>query len=374
MIDYKKIIENDYEEEIYKEKAKAVEKYLSDFKSADFWKIVKRVGGSERRMLRLIDQMVQNEIISFDKDKKLFYSKGSSYEQSYCHFCNGDRVTTDIFDDKLEILKKIWKNKPLPTFLFDQRPVNMNTSLKRASYFLNRGDLIENAIVFLGDDDLTSIAVALLPIKCNITVLDVDKRIIEYINFVSKKHNLNHLKALEFNVNEDVPKKLRNKFDVLFTDPTPEKIPFTVFMNKSVELLKKKNSILYTSIYSSAMKKTIELQRIINKMNMLITDVVPEFTEYKAIYDLYTQNDIEIMKKYNIFYDEKSICFTESMFRLEILHNTKTIDITYNGSDLFGKATKRVIKDINKDIEKENAYLKNVSEKLIDEATTKFEG
>lgn len=374
MIDYQKIIENDYEEKIYVEKRKEIEKYLSNFKSADFWQIVKRVGGSERRMLRLIDQMVENKIIFFDKHTKRFYLKDTFYEQTYCHICNGDRVTTDIFEGKLEILKEIWENKPLPTFLFDQRPVNMKTSLKRASYFLNRGDLVENEIVFLGDDDLTSIAVALLPIKCNITVLDVDKRLIEYINFIAEKYNLKNIKAFEFNVNNDVPRKLKNRFDILFTDPTPEKIPFTVFMNKSIELLKKEGSILYTSIYSSAMEKTIELQKIINEMNMLITDIIPEFSEYKAIYDLYTQNDIKIMEKYNIDYDEKSICFTESMFRLEISHNTKPINIVYNGNDLFGKATKRVIEDINKDIEKENAYLKEVSKKLIEEATTKFEG
>lgn len=62
------------------------------------------------------------------------------------------------------------------------------------------------------------------------------------------------------------------------------------------------------------------------------------------------------------------------MFRLEISHDTKPINIIYNGNDLFGKATKRVIEDINKDIEKKNAYLEEVSKKLIEEATTKFEG
>lgn len=373
MIDYSKVIENDFEEEIYKCKFNEVISYLNQFKCADFWTIIKRVGGSERRMLRLLNQMVEENDIFFDNDKHMFYIKNIKYIQKFCPTCNGDRVIINQCDDKRELLKKIWKQKPLPTFLFDQRPVNMKTSLKRASYFLNRGDLIDKNIVLLGDDDLTSIAIAIQNVNCNITVLDADKRLINYINEVAFDNGFANLKAYEFNVNDRVPDELKNKFDTLFTDPTPERTPFTIFMNCAIDLLRNSRSIIYTSIYSSAMAKTIDLQRVINEMNLLITDVIPEFSEYKAIYELYTESDLEIMKKFCIDYNENSICFTESMFRLEVIPETKRLNITYNGRDLFGKATKRAIKDINNDLEKENDYLIKLSQKLIEDADKKFE-
>ena len=64
MIDLNNVIENDIEYEIYKLKISEIEKYLKTFGKTGFWDIVKNVGGSERRMLRLINEMEKEGIIS----------------------------------------------------------------------------------------------------------------------------------------------------------------------------------------------------------------------------------------------------------------------------------------------------------------------
>ena len=130
-------------------------------------------------------------------------------------------------------------------------------------------------------------------------------------------------------------------------DPTPEKIPFTVFTNFGIKILNCKSAVGYISIYSSAMNKSIEIQKVINKMNFLMTDIIPKFTEYDFVEHTYTKRDKELLKKYNL--NKKPICFNESLIRVEKTERTKPIKITYKKSDLFGKATKRVIKDFNKD-------------------------
>lgn len=370
MINYEKIIENDFEKEIYENKYMQILEYINQFGFVSFNEIIKRIGGSERRMLRLLDEMCENKDIVYDNSILKFgiYNQNTNFVPQYCSNCNGDRVEIEnLFKDKISILNEIWEKKPIPTFYFDQRPVNMRTTLKRVSYLLTRGDLINKKIVLLGDDDLTSLAIALTSIPCEIVALDVDTRLVDYINDVARKYKLNNLQAFYFNALDDISNELKNEFDVLMTDPTPEKIPFTVFMNKAIELTKKTNSIIYTSIYSSAMKKDISLQEVITNMNLLITDIIPEFTEYKAIYSLYSENDINLMKKYNIKYDDRSICFTESLFRMEKTINTKKLSIQYKGEDIFGKATKRVISDNSLDpkhIKRDEEYLNKVGEEL----------
>lgn len=349
-INYNKIIENDFEKKIYEQKHQELIDYLTTFGPTNFWTIIKEVGGSERRMMRLINEMLlNNELI---------------YQNSKFNIPNNEKKYHSIDYDKLtDELKLIWEQKPIPTFLFDQRPVTLRTTIERVKYFLKRNDIYNKNIVFLGDDDLTSIALALTGVTCQITVLDIDERLIKFIKEIARKHSLN-ITAITFNALEEVPKQLKHQFDCLITDPTPEAIPFTIFMNDALDLLKKDNGIIYTSIYSSAMEETLALQKIITKMNLYITEIIPKFTEYQAIYELYKPADLEFIKEYHINIDENSICFTESLFRLKLTNKTKKIKISYQGQDVFGKATKRVIKDKNNDLTQNDQYLNKVEQEL----------
>lgn len=366
MINLNNVIENDIEYEIYKSKINEIEKYLKTFGKTGFWDIIKNVGGSERRMLRLINEMEKEGIISFDKKSSSFYLTGDDKKKhdSYkCHKCNGSCIEIDKFSRLDNILDEIWENKPLPTLLFDQRPVTRNTSLKRVAYLLTKNDVYNKNIVFLGDDDLTSICLGLINKDCNITVLDADKRLINYINKVAKEKKLK-IKAYEYNVMDEVPKEFLKKFDTLMTDPTPEKIPFTIFTNSAIDLTKD-DGIIYTSIYSTAMSKNLDLQKTITDMNLYITEMIPCFTHYQYIYKLYRDSDIDLINKYNIKFDDDSICFTETLFRLEKTGKTKKIIIKYSGKDLMGKATKRAVSNPEEEVAKEDDYINELRELII---------
>ena len=358
-IDYDEVIENPIELNIYKKKHDEIIDYLRTFSFTDFFTIVNNVGGSERRMMRLINQMVENGELVVNNNKFDIPNNYNKYK--------------DIDFDYIEKeIKKIIGNRPLPTLLFDQRPVTYKTTVNRVKYMLGSNDVYSKKIVFLGDDDLTSIALALTKVDCEIEVLDIDKRLIEYINEISKKYDLN-IKTRVYNALDDTPKNLLHKFDVVATDPTPEKIPFTLFMNNAINLAKGKDSIIYTSIYSSAMDETLDLQKVITDMNLYITDMIPGFTKYKAIYGLYSQKDIDFIKKYDIKIDDDSICFTETQFRMKITDKTKKIKITYKIDNIFGKATKRVLKDDNCDIaEHDDNYLKDVKKDFIKNSNKEY--
>lgn len=374
MINYKKVIENDFELNLYISKVEEIEKYLETFGKSTFWEIVKNVGGSERRLLRLLDEMTKEKIIKYDNKNLCFYlkNKNGKHKNYKCPYCDGSTILLGELSKYKKNLKKIWESKPKPTLLFDQRPVTMDTSLKRCAYLLSKNDVYNKKIIFLGDDDLTSICLAMINKNCEITVIDADQRLIDYINKVAQQNNF-RIKAYVVNVMDNIPNKLKGKYDVLMTDPTPEKIPFIVFTNFAIDLLKE-NGILYTSIYSSAMEKKIELQKVITNMNLFITEMIPNFTNYQSIYELYRKSDIELFNNYGITLDEQSICFTETLFRLEKTNKTKKIPIKYNGHEMMGKATKRVVNNKDNEVAEESEYLNNVRNNIIEQEKTFFEG
>ena len=353
------VIENDFEERLYISKIDEIINYLKTFGGKTFFEIIRNVGGSERRMLRLINEMVVDGVIYF-KEGKFYINENGLHNEYICPTCHGKRVYDN--SDVKRVLEEIWQSKPVPTLLFDQRPVTLDTTINRVLYLLSKNDIAGKDVVFLGDDDLTSLALALYYKNTNITVLDVDKRLVDFINEVSRKYNLNVV-AHEYNVIDYLDKKYKNKYDVVMTDPTPERVPFTIFMNACIHLLKE-DGIVYTSIYSSAMEKNMDLQKVITDMNLYITDIIPNFTEYQSIYGLFNSNDIELLKKYNIEINANSICFTESLFRMVKDRNTKPIKINYRLEDIFGKATKRVMNDKNMDLDN-NEYLDQVYEDFM---------
>ncbi len=360
-INYNEIIENDFEEPIYKHLSQQILYFLNINNGCSFWDIIHYVGGSERRVVRLLDQMEKLSMIHIENDR---FSVNNGHKFfNICSTCHGKMVDTKNFDKKITAkFIDIYSKKPAPTFIFDQRPVTYETTINRVMYMINRMDIVGKDVVMLGDDDLTGIALGLFGFSKSIVVLDIDKRIVDYTNLIAKQFDLN-IKAILFDATKDIPRELKNRFDTLLFDPTPEPIPFGIFLNTAIELCKP-SSTIYTSIYSTAMEFNYEMQKVIEKRNLHITDMLPHWTDYKNIDNLYRQSDLKLFEKYKIKLDD-GICFTETFIRMIKTQKTKTVKMQINQSDLLGKATKRVLKDSKEDVEiKNNKYLDSCLEKL----------
>lgn len=115
-INFKNIIENDFEEEIYRNYELDIIRYLKEYGKTCFWDIIKNVGGSERRMIRLLHEMVTIDEIAFDENTETFYIENEVdiLNSCICDACKGKRVTIDGFNNKIKMIEEIWKQKPCP--------------------------------------------------------------------------------------------------------------------------------------------------------------------------------------------------------------------------------------------------------------------
>lgn len=372
-IDYNEVVERPTELELYKALNHKLLDYLERSGPSTLWELVRFVGGSDRRILRLLDQMVQVGLVSF-ANGYLASTSGTNVPISsgevLCPTCQGKMVVLNGSMQRVsKIMAEIYRRRPKPTFVFDQRPVTLATTLRRVSYLIWRGDLQGKHIAVIGDDDLTSLAIALTGMARSISVFDIDERLIAFLKQEATAFDL-PLDIVHADLTQDIPSKYSHKFDVFLTDPTPTQIPFTLFVNTGIRLLKRGPChVGYASMYSSGMEKSLALQEVLNSMRLLITDLIPYFTEYEFLQETYSLADMKLLERYSLGPD--SLSFFEHMVRFETTNETNTVLLKFTLKDMFGSATERVLADLNKDptiisgTDEDKSYIRNAAAAMI---------
>lgn len=138
-------------------------------------------------------------------------------------------------------ITNILNERPEPDFALDQSHATPNTVINRSLYLLKRGALEGRKIIFLGDDDATSLAVGLLNLAEKITVIDIDPNIIDFLSKSASNLSLTNYNVIPYDLREPCPTNVINEYDVVVTDP-----PYT---NEGLRLfLKRTQQVLRTSI------------------------------------------------------------------------------------------------------------------------------
>ncbi len=351
-IDWSIIVEDKSELSLYKKVLDDILYYLNCNSRATFQQIVKFVNGSDRRVLRLLDQLVEYNIIYFDYP--FFYSREEEDINSLtpdsvrCPSCHSHMISLDNGLDRVsKIMQKIFESRIEPTFVFDQRPVNWQTSVRRVGYMILRGDIKGKEIAVLGDDDLTSIALALTGLAKRVTLFEIDKRITNLVRKLSLEYGFD-IEVVDVDLTDGISDEYHYRYDVYTTDPTPTKAPFSTFTDQALLLLKKEEGCIgYSSIYPSCKVLSIDIQKILTEMDFMITDLIPYFTQYDFIEHTYSDGDKTLLSKYAS--TEEKISFYEYLLRCETTKDTHILGLDFEQEDIIGTATKRVLENPNAD-------------------------
>lgn len=163
------------------------------------------------------------------------YEQGYKVEESLWSPIEDSR-----FRKLVGLIKSCQERRPAPKREYDQFYATPETTARRAAFLNFFGDIHGKRLMFLGDDDLTSVAVTNYGMAKEIMVLDIDERILKAIKAVSAEQDFK-VKTLAYDARNELPGSLRKRFDVVFTDPpyTPEGIK--LFACRSVEALDLKN-------------------------------------------------------------------------------------------------------------------------------------
>ncbi|GAG37519.1 unnamed protein product, partial [marine sediment metagenome] len=82
----------------------------------------------------------------------------------------------------LNKIKEFLKNRPIPEYALDQSHADFSTVIKKTLYLVKKGDIEGRKIIFLGDDDIISISIGLTGLAKEITIVDIDDRILDFLS------------------------------------------------------------------------------------------------------------------------------------------------------------------------------------------------
>ncbi|MBY9020962.1 MAG: adenosylmethionine decarboxylase [Candidatus Lokiarchaeota archaeon] len=206
-----------------------------------------------------------------------------------------DLSLTEIPEEFASISKieKILENRPEPDFALDQSHAISSTVINRALYLLKKGDIEGRKILFLGDDDATSLAIGLLNIAAEITVIDIDPNVIKFLSEGAKTLSLKNYNVLTHDLRKSSPESVLNNYDIVVMDPPYTNEGLRLFLKRAKQVLKtsvniegKEHKVIGKKcLLCFGNKPPNEMQQIQSSIldhGFIIKELIPYFNIYKG--------------------------------------------------------------------------------------------
>ena len=185
----------------------------------------------------------------------------------------------------VEKLDTLLSSRPTPDFSLDQSHAETPTIAMRVAYLYEHDGMEGKELLFLGDDDLTSLATIIFAKEFGlqlgtVAVVDVDKRILAFI-----AESCNYLgcdiDTFCLDLREDIPADLANTFDVFVTDPPYTLDGLSLFIARGIEALKPGvGRQCFLSYGSKNPSDSVKVYSSIVSMGLAIQEVIPQFNRY----------------------------------------------------------------------------------------------
>ena len=322
-----------------------LERFLSllyDLQPIDLWDYINRSDQYIRVILSLLYALERNEYIRVDGDgkigltrlgikfvKKLSIKKSVRPFRRVKPYCG--LQLTPKFKEVLNTIKMLYK-EVIPQNRYDQAPLVPEAAVYKAAYAIYKNDITNKSVVCIGDDDLTSIILALSRAPKRVLVVDIDKYLLETIEEYAQKHNL-PIETHRQDLRKPIPKHLTGQFDVFITEPSDTVSGITLFTSRGVEFLKKQAGMIgYCGVSLTACPPLglLEMQKNFTKMNLLITDRIPKYSDYPP--HRTELKHVEVPDCYDDFYPPKKVWYISDLLRLKTTKKTRPLFKEYKGS------------------------------------------
>jgi N4-bis(aminopropyl)spermidine synthase len=197
----------------------------------------------------------------------------------------------------LSRLTQMLRGRPAPEFHLDQVAAMPETLLRRATLLDARYDLGGRRVAFLGDHDLTSLALMLVNPEVDIVVCDIDDRILEFVARAAERSGAKvEVYFADFRVG--LPSTVRGMADLAFIDPpyTPEGVE--LFAQRSVEALRDADHgrIAIAYGYGGQPGLGLKVQDALGRLRLVYEAVIPAFNRYDGAEAIGRASDLYILR------------------------------------------------------------------------------
>lgn len=227
----------------------------------------------------LVRKAYLEQLVKFDNRKIYFTTNDIDLDKADFQFLHLEDA--EYSTENIELAKQIIEKRDFDPSLEYYQSYNTFDSLKRRFKVMGHNNDIEGkSVIFLGDDELYSVFYALNANAKEIAVVDIDDRILNYIEELNKEYGL-EIKTYKVNLLEGIPKELYNRFDVFFVSGLKDLGGLMVFITTGLVSLKeegkKSGYFVYYEYENDKLKVPYEhqLQQRLIEMNCYIDTMIP---------------------------------------------------------------------------------------------------
>ncbi|MGH7807750.1 MAG: bis-aminopropyl spermidine synthase family protein, partial [Thermodesulfobacteriota bacterium] len=136
-------------------------------------------------------------------------------------------------------------------------------------------------IIILGDDDLISVAFGLSGFAKGITVVEIDKRLTDFIQETADKEGF-RVNVQTFDLRHPLPKEHTKRYDTFLTDPPETLKAADAFIGRGIAALRAPGAAGYFGFTrrEASLNKWYDVQKLLLRYRIVFTDMIHNFNEY----------------------------------------------------------------------------------------------
>lgn len=185
-------------------------------------------------------------------------------------------------DDLVDRLRPLLAVAPTPDRHLDHVPATAESVARRATWLADELWLPGATVAFVGDHDLTSLAVAMTVPDVRVVVVDLDARLLDLLavrlGALGVEHELHHL-----DLRDPLPDGLRAVADVFVTDPPYTPNGAALFVARGLAMLRGEvhaRGLLAYGYGEELPTLGLKVQRAVQSLEVVFEQVLPRFGRY----------------------------------------------------------------------------------------------
>lgn len=213
--------------------------------TADAWQVAGRANVPFAELVDILQKLRRADLIAFDRSELRLTPAGAAFageihvtptQNVTCKECGGSGFEFGPFHEAYDRFVPLLAKRPPAEATYDQGALVADSVFRRLSMMYSKGDVADQKILLLGDDDLLSIALALTGLPREIVVVEIDVRLCDFIERVARENDLS-LRVICQDARDRLPADLRAQFDTFVTDPSETIQGLLLFVEKGLAML-----------------------------------------------------------------------------------------------------------------------------------------
>ncbi len=258
----------------------------------DAWQVAGRANVPFADLMDILQQLRERGIVELRGSQLLLTRLGAELARALhvtcaepvtCQTCAGSGFEFEPFAQPYAEFVPLLAQRPPAEATYDQGALTAESVFRRLALMYSKGDVGDQSILLLGDDDLLSLALGLTGLPREIVVVEIDPRLCEFIERAARAKHLN-IRVIQHDAREKLPGDLRARFDVFVTDPSETIQGLLLFVEKGLAMLApgsgRAGYFGVTLIEASTLKWNLWERHLLQNHALVFTHISEPFSLY----------------------------------------------------------------------------------------------